>query len=141
MSENPISGDPVSENPIGDESAGTPMVRGKPSGLRNPLAAVRGVGAAALGVEGLVMLLAIIPVQVLDGRPTLPTIGFIVGLAVVCFALAGLLRRPWAWHAGSAVQVALLASGFVLHPALSALGVLFGLLWLYVLHVRRTVLR
>ena len=35
------------------------------SGLRNPPAAVRGTGAAALGIEGLVLLLAIVPLRVL----------------------------------------------------------------------------
>jgi uncharacterized MAPEG superfamily protein len=112
----------------------------KPSGLRNPPAAVRGVGAAALASEGLVMLLAIVPVRVLGGHLTGAAIAFIVVLAVVCFALAGMLRRSWVWYCGSAVQVILFASGFVFHPSLAVLGVLFGLLWAYVLHVRRTVL-
>jgi uncharacterized protein DUF4233 len=113
----------------------------RPSGLRNPAAAIRGAGALALGAEGVVLLLAIQPIRVLGGHLTGPAIGVIVALAVTCFLLAGLLRRSWAWSAGSVLQVILFASGFVFQAALSILGVLFGLAWLYVLHVRRTVLR
>ena len=109
------------------------------SGLRNPGAAVRGVGAAALAAEGLVLLLAIVPLRVLGATGTGGTI-LVVVLAVVSFALAGLLRHRWAWIAGSVLQVVLFGSGFVVHSSLAVLGVLFGLVWLYVLRVRRTVL-
>lgn len=116
-----------------------PAAGPKPSGLRNPAAAVRGVGAGALAVEALVLLLAIAPIHVLDvRRPGLAT-GVVVGLAVVCVLLAGMLRRSWAWPAGIVVQVALIACGWF-HLSLAVLGVLFLLVWLYVLNVRRTVL-
>ena len=62
--------------------------------------------------------------------------GLVAALAVV---LAGLLRRPWAWWAGAGLQALLLAAG-VLHWSLATLGVLFGLVWAYVLYVRRRVL-
>lgn len=109
--------------------------------MRDPRAAVRGVGAAALVAEGLLLLLAIQPVRVLGANFSGAAIGVIVALAVVCFALAGMLRRSWAWYAGPALQAVLLACGYIFHAALAALGVLFGLLWIYVLHVRRTVMR
>jgi hypothetical protein len=111
----------------------------KPSGLRNPVAAVRGVGAGTLAAEGLVLLLAIIPLRVLDASLGGGTL-VVVALAVVSFALAGLLRHSWAWWAGSVLQVALFVSGFLVHGALTVMGVLFGLVWLYVLRVRSTVL-
>ena len=66
--------------------------RTTPSGLRNPAAAVRGVGAAALAAEGLVLLLAIVPLRVLGAAGAGGTI-LVVVLAVVSFALAGLLRH------------------------------------------------
>lgn len=117
-----------------------PAQRGeKPSGLRNPVAAVRGVGAAALVVEALVLLLAIQPMRVLGVRLTGAAIGSIIALAVICVLLAGLLRHNWAWYAGFVVQVALIACGFF-HISLAILGVLFLLVWIYVVRVRRTVL-
>jgi hypothetical protein len=109
------------------------------SGLRNPPGAVRGVGAAVLGTEALVLLLAIQPIRLLGGDLSAAAIGLTVGMAVVVGLLAGLLRRGWAWHAGTAAQVVLLAGG-LLHWSLAVLGVLFGLAWTYALYVRRRVL-
>lgn len=109
------------------------------SGLRNPPAAVRGVGAAALGVEALVLLLAIAPLVKLGGPDTGAAIGLVLVLVVVAGVLVGLLRYPWAWWAGAVVPVALLAGGF-LHWSLAVLGIVFGLVWGYVLYVRRSVL-
>ena len=111
----------------------------KPSGLRNPQAAVRGVGAGALCIEALVLLLAIVPLHVLDVRDTGLAMGCVAGLAVLCILLAGLLRFGWAWRVGIALQVLLIACGYF-HVALTVAGILFLLIWLYVLSVRRTVL-
>jgi hypothetical protein len=111
----------------------------RPSGLRNPTAAVRGVGAGTLAAEGLVLLMALIPLRVLGATGGWGTAAVAL-LAVASFVGAGLLRRPWAWWAGSALQLVVIASGFFLHGALIAVGVLFGLVWLYVLRVRATVL-
>lgn len=50
------------------------------------------------------------------------------GLALCCVLLCGLLRFRWAYVAGSAVQVAAIATG-VLVPAMYVLGAVFALLW------------
>ena len=110
----------------------------QPSGLRNPAGAVRGVGAATLVIEALVLLLALIPLARLgDGNAA--AIWLCAVLAVVALVLIGLLRFAWAWPGAFVVPVALLAGG-ALHWSLVALGVLFGLSWAYVLNVRRSVL-
>jgi hypothetical protein len=108
----------------------------RPSGLGNPAGAVRGVGAAALALEALVLLMAIVPLVRL-GAGTAALVA--TGLAVLCVVLAGLLRHTWAWYAGIALQVVLLAGG-LLHGALAVLGLIFGAVWGYVLNLRRTVL-
>jgi hypothetical protein len=77
--------------------------------------------------------------HVLDVRKAGLAIGCVAALAVLCLLLAGLLRFGWAWWAGIVVQVVLIACGYF-HIALTVAGVLFLLLWLYVLSVRRTVL-
>jgi hypothetical protein len=109
------------------------------SGLRDPVRAVRGLGAGSLTLQALVLLLAIQPLRMLGGAFNAGTVGVTVALAVCALLLAGLLRRGWAWQAGTALQVALLLCGF-LHWSLGTLGVIFGLLWAYVLHVRRSIL-
>jgi Protein of unknown function (DUF4233) len=116
-----------------------PSAPAKPSGLRNPQAAVRGVGAGALCIEALVLLLAIVPLHVLDVRRAGLAIGCVVGLAVLCVVLAGALRFGWAWWAGLVIQALLVACGYF-HVALAVIGVLFLFLWVYVISVRRTVL-
>jgi len=83
-------------------------------------------------------LLAIAPIRAL-GELTGATLATVLGLAVAAVVIAGLLGRPWAWHAGTAVQALLMLAGF-LHWSLGGLGVVFGLVWVYVLHVRRTIL-
>jgi hypothetical protein len=112
----------------------------RPSGLRNPRRAVRGVAAAALAIEAIVLLLAIQPMRVLGVPLTGVAVGVIVGLALASLVVAGLLRYRWAWWAAAGVQVAVFAAGFVFHGSLVVLGVVFGSVWAYVLHVRRTVL-
>lgn len=122
--------------------SGEPAVSGQPdgtvrSGLRNPPAAVRGAGAGALATMAVVLLLAIVPLIRLDA-PT-GAVVTVVALVLVAVVLCGLLRRDWVWYAALLVPAGLLA-GTAWHPALGVLGVLFGLLWAYVLNVRRTVL-
>ncbi|NUT34888.1 MAG: DUF4233 domain-containing protein [Hamadaea sp.] len=117
----------------------TAPVDTKPSGLRDPAKAVRGLGAAAMTLEGITLLLGIAPIAVLGDGATTAAIIVLIAAAVVAFTLAGLMKRPWAWHAAGALQVALLIGGLA-HWAIFAVGVMFGLGWLYVLKVRRTLL-
>ncbi|RKR87771.1 uncharacterized protein DUF4233 [Micromonospora pisi] len=112
---------------------------GRPSGLRNPVRAVRGLGAGTLVIEMLVLLLAIQPIRLVGGDLSGTAIGCIAGLAVLALLLSGLLSRGWAWHAATGLQGLLLLASF-LHWSLGVLGVIFALVWGYVLHVRRTIL-
>ncbi|TDB89097.1 DUF4233 domain-containing protein [Actinomadura sp. KC216] len=84
--------------------------------------------ATVLGCEAIVIALAI-PVAVttldVDGATAGAVCG---GLAVACLLMAGLLRFPWAFAAGSVLQVAIIATGFMV-PAMFFLGVVFGALW------------
>jgi hypothetical protein len=117
-----------------------PESSARPSGLRNPTAAVRGVGAGTLVIEAIVLLMTIVPMHVLRVRHTgaaMLTLGL---LALACILLAGMLSRSWAWIAGIVLQVALITCGFFFHISLTFLGVLFLLVWIYVLSVRRSVL-
>jgi hypothetical protein len=109
-----------------------------PAGLKNPGAAVRGVGAVGLVVEGLVLLLALLPLAKLGRGDNTAAIWVCAGLAVACFLLCGLLKHSWAWTAGLVLQAVLLAGGF-LHWSLLVLGLVFGAAWLYALYVRRSV--
>ncbi|MEH1168216.1 DUF4233 domain-containing protein [Micromonospora sp. CPCC 205539] len=127
--------DPQAEEPAAESPAGQP----RRSGLRNPERAVRGLGAGTLSLEALVLLLAIQPIRVVGGDLSGTAIGVVVALAVAAILLAGMMRRPWAWNAGTVLQGLLLLAG-LLHWSLLALGVIFALVWAYALHVRRVIL-
>lgn len=109
------------------------------SGLRDPAAAVRGLGAGTLAMEAIVLLLAIQPIRLFGGDLSGWGVGTVALLGVLAGALAGCMRRRWAWHAGTALQVLLLCAGF-LHWSLTILGLIFGAVWAYATHVRRTLL-
>jgi hypothetical protein len=127
--------------PSPDEEAPGGVEGGEPrrSGLRNPEAAVRGLGSGTLALEAIVLLLAIQPIRMLDGDLGGWGIGTVVALAVLAAVVAGSMRRPWAWNAGTALQVLLLVSG-LLHWSLAALGLIFGLTWAYATSVRHKIL-
>jgi high-affinity nickel permease len=65
-------------------------------------------------------------------------IAVLVGVAVGCLLVCGLLRRPWGWHVGTALQVAVILTGFYL-ATMFVLGGFFLLIWLYLLRLRTTV--
>jgi hypothetical protein len=139
------AGATAADETAADETAADEAVAGwsgagsPPSGLRDPAAAIRGLGAGTLVMEGILLLLAIQPIRLLGGRLGGWGIGVMVGLSVVAFLLSGMMRRRWAWHAGTALQVALVLAG-LLHWSLGALGLIFAAVWAYASHVRRTIL-
>ena len=92
-----------------------------------------------MALEAIVLLLAIQPIRILGGDLSGWGIGAVVALAVLAAVVAGSMRRGWAWHAGTGIQVLLLASG-LLHWSLAALGLIFGAAWAYATYVRRTIL-
>ena len=109
------------------------------SGLRNPPAAVRGMGMAALLLESVVLLLALQPVRQFSPLSDTVALSVTAAMVVLCLVATGFLRKDWGWKFGIAVQVVVIAGG-VAHWSLAVLGVLFLAVWLYVLKVRRTVM-
>ena len=110
------------------------------SGLTNPDRAIATLGAITLGSEALVLLMAVVPLRMLlDDSGT--AIGVTVGATVACVVVAALIRRSWAWHLGTAIQVVLLVAGVVLHWALLGVGVIFAVSWGFALGVRRRISR
>ena len=125
-------GDAIGEG--GEPGAATPR-----SGLRNPQAAVRGLGAGTLVLEAIVLLLGIQPIRIMGGDLSGWGIAAVVTLAVLAALLAGMMKRSWAWTAGTVLQVLLIASG-LFHWSLFVLGLIFGGAWAYALYVRRSIL-
>ncbi|WP_283138292.1 DUF4233 domain-containing protein [Rhizohabitans arisaemae] len=99
---------------------------------------MRRLCASVLGMEAVVVGLAT-PVAIGVGKvePAV-AVGVGLGLAVVCALLAGLLRYPWAYVAGSVAQVAAIATGLLV-PAMYFLGALFAVLWVAAIFIARRV--
>jgi hypothetical protein len=106
--------------------------------MTDPLKSFRGVIAATLILEGIVVLLALPVVAKLgDGLATWQ--GVLVGvLALAMFLACGVAGRSWAIYLGLGLQVVLLACWFAV-TVLGILGVIFGLVWAVLLWLRRDV--
>lgn len=103
--------------------------------------AIRGTLAAALCLEALTVLFvprAIAPAG--DGGLTGIRLTILVVLAAALLVTAGLVKRRAGIVLGSALQVAVIATG-VLVGAMYFLGLLFAGVWAYVLWVRGEIIR
>ena len=88
----------------------------------------RGMCAAILSLEAIALGLTT-PVMIsVSDVDTGTALAVGLGLAVVCLLLAGMLRRPWAYAVGWAVQVAAIGLGVVV-SMMFLLGAIFALLW------------
>lgn len=88
----------------------------------------RGICAAVLSLEGIVVGLTT-PVMIsLSDVGTGTALGVGLGLAIACLLVAGLLRAEWGYALGWAVQGAAIALGFVV-PMMFFLGGVFAALW------------
>ena len=107
---------------------------------RDPRKGLRGIMAATLFLEAIAVGLAILVVAKLGGGISSVAGWLITGLAVAMLAAAFLQRRPWGLGLALALQVATIAC-WPLVPMLGMLGVVFALVWVYLLWLRRTVMQ
>src|SRR6478672_513999 len=88
----------------------------------------RGMCAAVLSLEAITLGLTT-PVMILISDVSTGTaLAIGLGLVAACVLVAGMLRRPWAYALGWAIQVAAIALGFVV-GIMFVLGGIFALLW------------
>jgi Protein of unknown function (DUF4233) len=105
----------------------------------DPWRGFRGVMAATLFLEAIVILLAIPVVGAVGGGLTPVSLSYLIGLAVLFILLAGLQGRPWAIWMNLGVQVLPLA-GFAVYSGVGFIGVLFTALWALIAYLRYEVL-
>ncbi len=106
----------------------------------DPWKSFAGVMAGTLILEVIVVLLAIPVVGVVGGGLTGASLGYLIGFAVLLVLLTGLQRRPWAIWANLGAQLILVA-GFLVYPAVGAMGVLFTAVWGLIAYLRAEVRR
>jgi hypothetical protein len=117
-----------------------PAAEPVPTPAVDPMKGFRGVMAGTLVLEAIVVALSLLVVGKLDGGLA-SWVGILVGVViVVLIVLCAFLRRSWAVPVVVATQVALLAS-FPGSTAVGIVGVLFTLIWGYLLWLRWDVAR
>jgi hypothetical protein len=104
------------------------------------LRGLRGIFAGTLVMEAIVVGLALLVVDRIGGGLAAPAGWYTGGLALAMVIAAFVQRRPWGLGLALALQVAMVVGWFA-HPALGALGLLFLLVWGFLLYVRRAVTR
>jgi uncharacterized protein DUF4233 len=102
----------------------------------DPMKGLRGIFAATLVLEAIVVLLALLVLPVSGGGTTAVVV--IVVLGVLMIVASGLQRRSWGLGLALALQVATIASGLLV-PALGVLGLMFALVWAFLLYLRKVV--
>jgi hypothetical protein len=107
----------------------------------DPMKGIRGVFAAALVLEAIVVLLALLVFARFGSGPAPVGIAVIVGLALLMIVGSGLQRRPWGLGFALALQAATIVAGFLLVTPLGVVGIVFALVWLGLLLMRRDVAR
>ncbi|NLU84019.1 DUF4233 domain-containing protein [Rhodococcus sp. HNM0569] len=102
----------------------------------DPWKGFRGVCAGTLVLEAIVILLALPIVAQLGGGITWLSGGLIIGSAVLMVLGAGVQGRSWSMKFNIALQVILLL-GFFVDLSIGAVGVIFGIVWAYLIYLRR----
>lgn len=120
------------------ESAATPAPA--PAPKKDPLKAFRGIMAGTLILEVIVVALALPVIAKLHGGVG-TLVGWVAfGFIAVFIAMCAFVRRPWAIPAVVGLHVLLIAT-WILLPALGVIGVIFGLVWTYMLWLRKDLLK
>lgn len=106
----------------------------------DPWKGFRGVMAATLVLEVVVVLLTLLVVTKVANNGGTLGVGVVLALAALMIVAIRFLKRPWGLWLAVGLQLAMIACG-VLSFALGALGVVFGLVWLALVLMRRDVAR
>lgn len=108
--------------------------------LPDPMKGVRGVFAACLVLEAVIVFLSLLLLPHDGGGATALNVSVITGLGVLMVLASGVQRRPWGLGVALGLQVVMLACGFFV-PALAVVAVIFMIVWALLLWLRRDVAR
>lgn len=107
---------------------------------KDPMKSFRGVMSGTLIMEAIAVALALPVVANVGGGISTLTGWSMIAIAVALIVLCGMIKRPWAVPVVLALQVAMIAF-IVTLPAVGILGLIFGGIWLWLLWLRKDVLR
>lgn len=102
----------------------------------DPMKGLRGVYAATLTLEAIVVALALLVLPKFGEGATPFGVTVIAALAVAMIVAAGMQRRSWGLWFALGLQAVMIACGLLV-PALGVMGVVFALVWGGILLLRR----
>jgi hypothetical protein len=102
--------------------------------------AFRGPASAALSLEIVIVPLALLVMDKVEGGLTPVKITWVVVLTVGMIVAIATFSRPWGLPLALGLQVLMLL-GWIVSPALGILGLVFCLVWAGMLWMRHEVLR
>jgi hypothetical protein len=105
----------------------------------DPMKGLRGVYAATLTLEAIVVGLALLVLPKFGEGATPFGVIVISALAVAMVVAAGMQRRPWGLGLALGLQAVMIVCGLLV-PALGVMGVVFALVWAGILLLRRDLL-
>lgn len=105
----------------------------------DPLKGLRGVYAATLTLEAIVVALSLLVLSKFGDGATPFGVTVISALAVAMIVAAGLQRRPWGLWLALGLQAVMIACGLLV-AALGVMGVVFALVWAGILLLRRDLM-
>jgi hypothetical protein len=105
----------------------------------DPMKGIRGVFAATLVLEAIVVLLALLVLPKFGGGATPLGVGVILGIAVLMIVGSGLQRRSWGLKFALLLQALTIVAGFVFVTALGVMGIVFALVFGGLILMRRDV--
>jgi hypothetical protein len=105
----------------------------------DPMKGLRGVYAATLTLEAIVVALSLLVLSKFGEGATPFGVTVIVALAVAMIVAAGVQRRTWGLWFALGLQGVMILCGLLV-PALGVMGVVFALVWAGILLLRRDLL-
>ena len=112
-----------------------------PRPIPDPMKGIRGVFAAVLVLEAIVVLLALLVLSKFGDGATPLSAGLVVGVAVLMIVGSGLQRRSWGLAFALVMQAVTVVVGFVFVPVLGVMGIVFALVFGGLILMRRDVAR
>ncbi|GAB3136093.1 DUF4233 domain-containing protein [Tsukamurella serpentis] len=105
---------------------------------KDPWKSFRGILSGTLILEMIVILLALPVVFRLSPGLTWLKVSYVLLLAAACFAGCMVVKKSWAIPAFCVLQVAVIA-GWIVHPGIGGVGIVFGIVWAYIVFIERDV--
>lgn len=106
--------------------------------VKDPWKSFRGILSGTLILEMIVILLALPVVVNLSPGMTAVKVGYVLLLALLAFLGCMVVKKPWALQAFCGLQVLVIA-GWIVHPGIGAVGIVFAIVWGYIVYIERDV--